>query len=111
MIGVSFISSWGYKAYNKENIEVFRTASSYYLPEGRFYAAPTVLKKKKSLLPIFPLFIGACFSCFLVTPLHQTTADSFSNNHIQQISSQASTRFVDANTIITANVNNSLDIK
>lgn len=49
----------------------YKPAGSYYLPEGRYYAAPLVYKRRAGRSPVLPVFLGIGFSFLSVSALQQ----------------------------------------
>ena len=76
MFEVSFIPSLRRSGNEGEQTLMLRAASSYYMPEGRFYEAPAVLKQKKRKSRVLPVFLGASLSALAATTIHKT---DFSN--------------------------------
>ncbi len=71
MFEVSFIPSLRRHGNKGERTEMLRAASSYYMPEGRFYDAPVVLKQKKRKSRVLPVFFGASLSALAATSVHK----------------------------------------
>ncbi|CAM1645738.1 cell wall hydrolase [Bartonella apis] len=72
MFEVSFIPSLRRSGNEGEQTLMLRAASSYYMPEGRFYEAPVVLKQKKRKSRVLPVFLGASLSALAATTIHKT---------------------------------------
>lgn len=78
----------------KENCnEVLCTASSYYLPEGRFYASPAILKKHTKNRYILSTVLGLSLSALSVSTLQ--------NNELPNLMAQNTTIFMKKN-VVTA---------
>ena len=75
MFEVSFIPSLRRHGNKGKRSDVLRTASSYYMPEGRFYEAPVVLKQEKRKSRVLPLFLGASLSVFALSSMYKLDMD------------------------------------
>ena len=75
MFEVSFIPSLRRHGNKGKRSDVLRTASSYYMPEGRFYEAPVVLKQEKRKFRVLPLFLGASLSVFALSSMYKLDMD------------------------------------
>ena len=75
MFEVSFIPSLRRHGNKGKRSDVLRTASSYYMPEGRFYEAPVILKQEKRKSRVLPLFLGASLSVLAASSIHKLDMD------------------------------------
>lgn len=75
----SFIASLRRHGNKEERTEMLRTASSYYMPEGRFFEAPVILKQKKRNHRVLPIFLGAGLSALAATSVHKTDLSNFTS--------------------------------
>ncbi|WP_374058577.1 cell wall hydrolase [Bartonella sp. M0177] len=75
MFEVSFIPSLRRHGNKGKRSDVLRTASSYYMPEGRFYEAPVILKQEKRKSRVLPLFLGASLSVLTASSIHKLDMD------------------------------------
>lgn len=78
---VSLIPSLRRHGDKDQRRETLRTASTYYMPEGRFYAAPVILKQKKRNRHVLPVFLGLGLSAVSVSSLQKPeTAELVAEN-------------------------------
>lgn len=73
----SFIASLRRQGNKEQRTEMLRAASSYYMPEGRFYEAPVILKQKKQNHRVLPIFLGAGLSALAATSIHKADLSNF----------------------------------
>lgn len=79
MFEVSFIPSLRRHGNKEERTEMLRAASSYYMPEGRFFEAPVILKQKKRSHRVLPIFLGAGISALAATSIHKTDLSNYTS--------------------------------
>lgn len=64
MFEVSLIASLRRHGNKEERSETLLTASTYYMPEGRFFDSPVILKQKKRRFHTLPVLLGAALAIF-----------------------------------------------
>lgn len=81
MFEVSFIASLRRQGNKEQQTEMLRTASSYYMPEGRFFEAPVILKQKKQNHRVLPVFLGAGLSILAATSIHKADISNIASSY------------------------------
>ncbi len=81
MFEVSFIASLRRQGNKEQQTEMLRTASSYYMPEGRFFEAPVILKQKKQNHRVLPVFLGAGLSILAATSIHKADVSNIASSY------------------------------
>ena len=81
MFEVSFIASLHRQGNKEQQTEMLRTASSYYMPEGRFFEAPVILKQKKQNHRVLPVFLGAGLSILAATSIHKADISNIASSY------------------------------
>ncbi len=100
MFEVSFIPSLRRHGNKGKRSDVLRTASSYYMPEGRFYEAPVILKQEKRKFRVLPLFLGASLSVLAASSIHKLDMDGGFSSQKSVLAHDSRNKSINASSLV-----------